>query len=135
MDTLSQKIQNASELISLILVFTTVLFDVRYPQIRKDIGMDIPEGTIARKRYKHVLVSSLLLKSIPLFLINGVAFYLMLPSVVEILHTSYFSLWDFDFTRSAFLFVALFEFLFAAWSFYLSMKLLIRIYKVSIFSA
>jgi len=131
MDALHEQIQSAAELISLILVFTTILFDIRYPQLQKDIESEIPAGPIARKRHKDILVKSFLLKSLPITIVNGAAFFLFLPFVVEILQNSRFAPWGFDFVISAFMFIAIFELLFALWAGFLSMKLLLRIYKAS----
>ena len=131
MNVLQEKILAASELISLILVFTTILFDIRYPQIQEDLRKEAPTGPIALKRFKSELMQSLLWKSLPLFFVNAFVFYMFLPSLHEILITTRLNLWRFDFIVTAFTFIALAELLLAVWAAYLSIKLIQRIRKIS----
>ena len=129
MSELNEQIQTAFEAISLILVFVTVLFGLRYPQIQSDIQSSIPEGPKAKQRYRKTLWQSLMVNGVPLLLINGVASYLFLPLFVRVLRESRLNLWNFDFTRTSFVLIALLVFVFFLWSGYLTIRLLTRILK------
>lgn len=129
MSELNEQIQTAFEAISLILVFVTVLFGLRYPQIQSDIQSLIPEGPKAKQRYRKTLWQSLMVNGVPLLLINGVASYLFLPLFVRVLRESRLNLWNFDFTRTSFVLIALLVFVFFLWSGYLTIRLLTRILK------
>jgi hypothetical protein len=129
MNNLSIELRNISEFISLILVFVTVLFGIRYPQILEDIKKEIPAGTKAKKRHKVHLFGSLAFKGLPILIINFFSSYLFLPLVLEITRDYEFVLWDFDFFVSAFVFISFLIFYFFIWSLYLCIRLLIRIIK------
>lgn len=129
MSELNEQIQTAFEAISLILVFVTVLFGLRYPQIQSDIESSIPEGPKAKQRHRKTLWQSFMVNGVPLLLINGVASYLFLPLFVRVLRESRLNLWDFDFIRTSFVLIALLVFFFFLWSGYLAIRLLARILK------
>lgn len=129
MNEIGPDLQSAPEFISLILVFITVFFDLRYPQIIKDIRKGIPSGEKAKKDLKLGLTNSLLTKSLPIVLINLLSFYLFLPSVIEIIKSYKLSLWNFDFAVSTFVFVAFLISIYLFWSLYLFVLLIIRINK------
>ena len=131
MDALQEKILAASNLIALLLVFTTVLFDIRYSQIQADLHKSAPSGKKAIQRFRDELIQSLLWKSLPLFAINAVVFCLFLPLLREVLATTELNFWKFDFVLSAFVFITLAEFAFVVWAGYLSIKLVLRIWRIS----
>jgi hypothetical protein len=129
MSGLNDEIQAVFEAISLILVFVTVLFGLRYPQIQRDIRAEIPSGDRAKGRHREKLWQSLLVNCIPLLLINGAASYLFLPLFARVLQESHLELWNFDFSRTSFVFIALVVFVFFLWSSYLGVQLVGRMIK------
>jgi len=129
MNGLDEEIKTAFEATSLILVFVTVFFTLRYPQLQSDIREEIPAGGKARSRHREKLRQSLLINCVPLLLINGGASYLFLPLFVRVLGESRFELWNLDFSRTSFVFVALLVFVFFLWSGYLAVQLTRRMVK------
>lgn len=129
MDNLTQEIQAAFQATSLILVVVTVFFGLRYSRIREHLREIIPAGPEARKQLRGKLVESLLINCAPLLLINGIASYLFAPLFVQVLKESHFELWDFSFTYTSFIFIALLVFIFFLWAGYLAVQLVRRIIK------
>ena len=129
MNNLAQEIQAAFQAISLILVFVTVFFGLRYSRIREHLGETIPAGPEARKQLRRKLAESLLINCAPLLLINGITSYLFAPLFVQVLKESNFELWDFSFTYTSFIFIALLVFIFFLWAGYLAVQLVRRIIK------
>lgn len=118
-----------SESVNLILIFITVLFSIRYPQIIDDIKREIPSGTKAKKHIKDQLINSLVVKCFPILLINFFSCYLFLPSVINIVTKYELVLWGFDFALTAFMFISFLIFFFFVWSVFLFIKLLLQIIK------
>lgn len=129
MDNLSLDIQEAFDVISLILVFVTILFDLRYPRIQSDLRKEIPDGEKARQQLRRELRQNLLTNCVPLLMINGIASYLFLPLLVRILSESHLDLWGFDFARTAFVLVAVLVTIFFLWSVYLAYRVVRRMVK------
>lgn len=129
MNDINQEIQIAFQATQLILVFVTVLFSLRYPQIQKDIKTIIPTGNRVKEKnnLRTKFYQSIKVKCIPLLLINGIASYLFFPLFVQVLATSKIDLWNFDFARTSFMFIALLIFVFFLWSVYLTLKLYLHI--------
>lgn len=129
MKNFSDEILKISESVNLILIFITVLFGIRYPQIIEDTKREIPSGTKAKKRVKDQLITSLVVKCLPNVVINFITCYLFLPSVIEIITEYRLVFWGFDFAVTAFIFISFLIFFFFVWSVYLFIKLLMRIIK------
>lgn len=130
MNTLNQEINTAFQATSLLLVFVTVLFGLRYPKILDNIKEEIPAGPDAKKKHKERLRRSLLSDCGPILIISGVISYLFLPLFVKVCSESHFELWDFDFARTSFFIIALLVFIVFLWSVSLIVRLVIRIYRV-----
>jgi hypothetical protein len=128
MDDLAQNVKASFEAVSLIVVFVFVLFDIRYPQIVRDIDSEIPDParTKERKNHRRLLLNSILRNSLPLVVVNGVLLYLLSPLVVEILRSSTFQVWNFDFLRTCFVVVCGFVAVFFVWSVALTIRLWYR---------
>ena len=127
MDQIRAEILDAAELISLILVFSTVLFDIRYRHVVDTIRAEAPPGEHARRRHRSELMGTLLVKVLPLVLFNCLAAFLFLPLVLRIIALTRLSLWGFDFVTSAFILVFSAVSSFAAWSLYLAFGVCIAI--------
>lgn len=125
-------IKDAFEVISLILVFAFVLFDIRYPQINKALDKVIPpeelrqERSILAKNLRQSFLSGVL----PLVIIYGVMLYLFSPLLITTITNTKLNLWRFDFIITAFVLVYFFILFFFIWSVYLAVKLILRIREV-----
>ncbi len=129
MDEITSLIHNSFEVISLILVFAFVLFDIRYPQIIKQLEKDIPNKDRTKDRERHAkdLRQVLLTSALPLMLINGVLLFLFTPTLIIVIVNSEFHLLRFDFLLTAFILVYIFILIFFLWSLYLAVRLINRI--------
>ena len=129
MNDINEEIRLAFDAMSLLLVFVTVLFDIRYKVIQKEIEKSIPEGDKAKKQLRRELIRGILINSAPLVVITGGISYLFSPLLRKVIEQSKLNIWNFDFFSSSFVFIVLLIFLFFLWSCYLTILLLIRIYK------
>lgn len=127
---LNKLILDAVQAVSLILVFVTMLFTLRYPGIIKDIGEDIPEGERAKKREKDRLLHSFLVNSLPPLFLNGIAAYIFLPLTIKIIKQTHISLWQFDFLPTAFVLISFWVWCFFIWSLYLGFRMIKKIFKI-----
>lgn len=125
-----QEILDAFQATSLILVFITVFFNIKYPLIVKNINIEIPEGKLAKKRAKKQILNNLLINNLPTMLLNGGSFYLFLPLTIKILKSSNFSLFHFDILPTAFIFIVLWIGLFFVWSFILFIITVLKILSI-----
>ena len=116
--TTAQQIKDAFDAISLILVFVTVIFGVKYPAIWRDIKSEPPPPAqqIARKQYRANLRKRLLTDCVPLVIVTGAAWFLFLPLFVHVAGDEPFHPWNRDVTDNAFLFVAGMTGIFFVWS-------------------
>lgn len=131
MNDINTEISIAFQATQLILVFLTVLFSLRYPQITKILDEEIPEieKPIARARLIKKL-KKVFFTNMPLLLISIISSWLFLPLFFKIIFVSKFALWNFDFSRSSFVFIAILIFLFTAWIIKLMVELVIKIHNI-----
>lgn len=129
MESIHETIKDSFDVISLLLIFAFVLFDIRYPQIKHSLDQDIPppERKIERRRHLEKLRKTLLIGDLPLVVIYALLVFLFLPLFLELLSQSNLKLWGFDFLLSAFMIVFLLLVAFLAWSLYLGIRLWKRI--------
>ena len=129
MEDIGLLIKDSFNVISLLLVFVFVLFDIRYPQIIKELEKDIPDKDLEleRKNHRKKLMNRLLYQNLPLIIVNGILLYLFLPLLITVLLNSRFQIWHFDFVRTAFVIVIMLIAAFFFWSIYLAYLLLKRI--------
>jgi len=128
MDTSQDSLGKLIDFLSLFIVFSFVIFDLRYSQIASDLDRELPnkglkkEIEIAERRFNQAIW----IKTFPLALVFGLLIYLLLPSVVSIMKASTFSIWDFDPIRTFFIFIFGFVVAFFIWSLWLLFKLFSR---------
>lgn len=127
-------IHNSFEVVSLILVFAFVLFDIRYPQIINQLDKDIPPTGRKKERLRHAkdLRRTLLVGDLPLIIVYGICAYLFSPLFITVLSNSKLHLWRFDFLLSAFVIVYIFLLVFLLWSLYLALRLIRRFRETNI---
>jgi hypothetical protein len=127
MHGLDEEITTAFQATSLILVFVTVLFGIRYERIRTDIRKPVPPGPEDRRDHRRWLFRSLVANCGPLLLVNGLSCWLFAPLLLRVLKQSRFAVWDFDFARTSFVLISLFVAVFFAWSCVLTIQMARRI--------
>jgi len=130
MNTINQEINTAFQATSLLLVFISVLFGLRYRQIKEDIAAPIHIPPEKLKDLHIRLWRSLLINCLPIVVISGFIVYLFLPLFIKVCSKSRFAPWSFDLARTSFVFVAVLVFLFFLWSVYLAVRLSGRIAKI-----
>ena len=121
-------VKDSFEVISLILVFAFVLFDIRYPQINRQLEKDVPHKDRIRDRtlYANDLRQTILIGALPLVIIYCLLLFLFTPTLISIITSSSFQLFRFDFLLTAFVLVYFFILVFALWSLYLTFCLVKR---------
>lgn len=122
-DALSSKLADTFDAISILLVFVTVLFGLRYPQIQAQLNVPSPAGPVAKRNLIEQLWTSLLVNCFPLLVVNGAVAYLTAPLMYAILKTSDIHFLDFDFLRSAFFVIALLLYWFFGWALWLTNRM------------
>jgi hypothetical protein len=127
---LDQYVLEAFEATSLILVFVTVLFNLKYQNIINDLNSDIESGKRAKEKQKKQFIRSFLINCCPPLLLNCSALYLFSPLSLKIIRTTNFKIWGFDFLPTAFMFVVIWVGVFFVWTVYLSFKMLVKIYNI-----
>lgn len=129
MSGIEDQIREASDMMSLILVFVTILFGVRYPQIQDDLAEEVPAGEAARRRHRAKLRRSLMVNALPLLLVAGISTFLFVPLSLQIGEHYTMSLNDFNLVVSAFVFLTSLIAILFAWSLILAGKLVNRMTK------
>lgn len=117
--------------LNLLLVFATVILGLRFPPIQQVLQREIPdvETPINRRNYRGELWNCIWTAAGPVVLVFLVSTYLFLPRFVGILKHSSFSLWNFEFERTAFVLLVTILISLSCASVILTVRLLIRIYK------
>ena len=112
---------NAFQALSVILVFVTVLFGVKYPQFCADIDSKMPDPRLGKELHSYIqrLKINFISNLIPIMIVNVTCSYLVMPTVYKIVITSSFNLIDFDFLKTAFVMVAGLIYLFTIYTFYI----------------
>lgn len=131
MEEIHALIHDSFEVISLILVFAFVLFDIRYPQIIKHLEKDIPPKERRKERINHSkdLRRVFLTAGLPLLIVYAALLFLFSPLLVTVVANTQFHLLRFDFLITAFILVYIFILVFFIWSLFLAVRLIIRIRK------
>jgi hypothetical protein len=116
---------------SIILVFVTILFGLRYPAIVNEVNReDILSGDLAKRREKKRLWNNFFVNCFPLVFISLWCSYLFLPLFIKVLQNTHFSLFEFDFLPTAFVFVSFWVWLLTVWSIFLSFLFIKRIRSI-----
>lgn len=127
---LRQNLLDVFQATSVILVFVTVHFGVRYPIIVKDLDdTEFITGNNARDRARKRLWQSFRVNSLPQIILLGINSYMFLPLAIKIITVSEFKAWDFDYLLTAYIVMTFWSWFFFIWSFILGMKLLFKIFS------
>lgn len=127
---LSQEIIKAFQAISLILIFITMLFTMRYKAIIDMINEDIPVGPKDRMRKKRELKIGFLSCCFPIITLSGVSFYILFPLSIEIISKYRFSIWNFKLLPTSYIFIVIWIGFIFFWSFALGFKLVKKIQSI-----
>ena len=131
-ENIDEQIETAFHSTELIIVFLTLFFTLRYPEIQADVDAKVPEGDVAKKNHKRKLMISMRAKCLPFVLVNSAVTYLYVPLLVRVIKNSRIDLWNFDFTRTSFFLIAATVIWFCLWSCSLAVQLLQRILQCNI---
>lgn len=125
---LDSVIANSFGALSVLLVFSTLIFSIRYPEILKDIEHVFSIGKKqALSREKKTLMNNLIFKWFPVVIITFICAYVMMPLGIKILKTSYLNVFDFDMLRTTFVLVWYFSILLFSSTIYLGIRLFCKI--------
>lgn len=105
----SSDIANAFQALSVLLVFNTLLFSIKYPQFISDIDEhNLPESNLPRQlnQYKKKMKVNFGSGLIPVLLLNFICSYLVTPATIKFMTISTFSFLEFDFFKTAFVLVS-----------------------------
>lgn len=130
MSDLDLLLNNSMTAISLLLIFVTTLFSIKYEKIKEysieDIKVDKPKE---KNRQKEKFKKALAFEWSPVIFLNLICAYLMLPSVIEIIKNSKFSYFNFDFIRTAFILIWIMLIIFSIFSIEIVIILISKIKK------
>ena len=104
-------IANAFQALSVLLVFVTLLFSMKYSEFEEDTNLDnFPDSKKpdASRQYRNKIKTNFIKHLFPVLVISFLCSYLVTPSVYKIIISSSISFINFDFFRTAFV---LFSFL------------------------
>lgn len=125
---LNSILNESFDAISILLVFVTVLFSIRYPEIKivldEPLQIDKPK---ALERQKKKLKSELLIKWIPVVALNCIVVYSMTPLALKTISQSTLSIFNFDFIRTSFILIWYFNIAFFLSSIIILVKLFSKI--------
>lgn len=126
---LRQLLLDAFQATSLLIVFITVLFGLRYQTIIEDINKDVPTGNLAKRREKRRLWGSFFINIFTQVIMIGLISYLFLPLIFKIVRINGLQIcfWNFDFLTTAFIFVTIYIWIFFIWTIVLGYKILKKI--------
>ncbi|MEH7387631.1 hypothetical protein V7147_19845 [Bacillus sp. JJ1521] len=127
-DELNSILNDSFGAISILLVFVTVLFGIRYPEIKtvldEPLQTDKPK---ALEKQKKKIKSDLLIKWIPVVILIFIVVYSMTPLAIKTMLNSTISLFNFDFIRTSFILIWYFNIAFLLISLKIIVRLIIKI--------
>lgn len=118
--------------LSVLLVFVSLLFTLRYPEITQDLlPEDLGEKQREKRRRVRELKARLVSHLLPVVVGSVALVWLLAPLTIEILGTSQFDLWRFDVVLSAVLLVEVWVLGLAIWSSVLTVRMIGKIRRLS----
>lgn len=122
-----QLIQDSLSALSVVLVFVTVLFGIKYPIIVADFKPRDVRGQGALTNERQRLIKSFFANTIPVVISNVVAFLVILPLTVQFFRDGSLSLLGPDILPNLFLFISVWQLILAVWSIYLLVRAFVTI--------
>jgi len=128
MKDLAQSVEVAFNGMSLLLVFITVLFGIRYPTAIEFLNSPDgdPEKAYETRRRREKLGLFLIGQWTPLVVLSGIASYLLAPLATAIVATSRFSVWNFDIALTTYVFITMLLLMSFIWATALGLGLLAK---------
>jgi hypothetical protein len=102
---LDSEIQIAFGATEVLLVFVTVLFGIRYPQIVAHLAERWPAQVERYAEHKRLLLVTLVKDCMVTVVLAAAMIYLYAPAIAAVGASSSISIIEFDFTRTAFVFI------------------------------
>jgi hypothetical protein len=117
---------------SIILVFLTVIFGVKYPLIISDLETEIPNENKKneRNRVKKKLSQNFIMNCLPLTLLCAVFGYILLPFAFVIIKSSNIAIWNFDVLKTIFVIIVLWIWIMFFWFLLLAGKSIRKIMSI-----
>lgn len=127
-----QELLDVFQATSLLIVFITVLFGLKYQVIIEDIKKEIPNGESAKKREKNRLTKSFFMNILTQIILLGSTSYIFLPIAVRIMVASEFRInfWNFDFLQTAYVMISIWLWVFFVWILWLAYKMIKKISRI-----
>jgi hypothetical protein len=114
--------------LSILLVFVSLLFTLRYPEITQDlIPEDLGEKQREKRRRVRELKTRLVSHLLPVVVGSVTLVWLLAPLTIDILGESQLDLWGFDVVLSAVVLVELWVLGLAIWSSILTIRMIRKI--------
>lgn len=118
--------------LSVLLVFISLLFTLRYPEIAQDLTPeDLGEKQREKSRRARELKTRLVSHLLPVLVGSVVLVWLLAPLAMDIITTSQLRLWDFDVVLTAVILVEAWVLGLAIWSSVLTVRLIGKIRRLS----
>jgi hypothetical protein len=113
--SLADRIKDSFDAASLLLVFVTVLFGIRYAEVHQLLDASAEQNPKARSRQRANIVSGIVGKLAPFLVLAMLPAFIFLPTTVEAIRSSDFHLWNFDLVVTGFVAVACLMWGFVLW--------------------
>ncbi len=125
------EVLDSLQTLTIFVAFVTVLFGLRYPEISKKLGEDLPDKETkseARKIAKKNLRTPFWSQCLVLVILTVIPAYLFFPLSIRIVTNSRFSPWHFDTLETGFVLLTAYLVVFFCWSLYLGIKFAVKTY-------
>jgi len=128
---LNSILESSFDGISVLLVFVTVLFSLRYPEIISILEEPIEKGKPKNlQKQKREIKKGLFVKWLPVVCLTSIVVYSSCPLAIEVIMSSQIDLLDFDFVRTSFVLIWYVNIGFLISSVTLLAKLIQKVFKI-----
>jgi len=128
---ISSRVGDVFDSISVLLVFVSVLFGVRYPEIQKELDGNPPAagGGTTQKEYQKGILTTFLIRCIPVLVLSGVIAFIFTPLTLDVLRSTDVDLGDFDPILTAFVVICLLLWSLFIWAIVLAIRVFCKWWK------
>lgn len=127
---LRELILDAFQATSIILVFVTLLFSIKYPTLVSILQMEEPAGSKAKSRLKKTLITHFVTDAIPLLFLSIISFYMLLPLAINVICSDLLTLWSSDILPLAYIAITIWVMMLLIWIIILTYRLLVKIHQI-----
>ncbi|HYF82343.1 MAG TPA: hypothetical protein VEB00_04865 [Clostridia bacterium] len=115
---------------SVLLVFVTLLFGLKYPENIRDLNMKKPlAGECAIRDFRKELIKRFVVNNLPQIVLFGITGYIFLPTFCDLIASTKFSIWNFEFLPTTFFCIVIWVWWLFLWVLQLSVRLIYKIIK------